>query len=144
MKKNLLIFSLVLVVILVLSLLFRFIISPPSNDFAVTADNYSGDASSEITITNGGNTIATIPALKNEETKEIKKSPVDLTSGGLTFSYTDMLGKKHEENLQIDGESSTMNSTVYISILKVKKDGILELDISYTSGTMESSLNTQE
>ncbi|EUJ31188.1 hypothetical protein [Listeria cornellensis] len=64
MKKNVLVFSIVLVAMIALAFVLRFAISAPEEDFIVSGDNYSGRASSEITVSNGGKVIATIPALK--------------------------------------------------------------------------------
>lgn len=64
MKKNVLVFSIVLVAFIALAFVLRLVISPPKEDFIINVDNYSGAASSEITLTNGGKVVATIPALK--------------------------------------------------------------------------------
>lgn len=134
MKKNVLIFSLVLVAIIALAFVLRFAVSAPKEDFVVSGDNYSGSASSEITVSNGGKVVATIPALKNETTKEINVEPFDVKSGGFVISYIDKSGKKHEA-IQFDVTSgkSTMNSTLYISVTEVKEDGTMNIDYSYSS-----------
>ncbi|MBA3925080.1 hypothetical protein [Listeria rustica] len=134
MKKNILIFSIALVAIIALALVLRFAISTPKEDFIVSGENYSGQASSEITVSNGGKVITKIPALKNETTKEITMEPIDLKPGGIVVSYVDKNGKTHND-MQIDitpGET-TMNHKLYLNVTEVKDDGTMIIDYSYSS-----------
>ncbi|EUJ49330.1 hypothetical protein [Paenilisteria rocourtiae] len=140
MKKNVLVFSIVLVAFIALAFVLRLVISPPKEDFIINVDNYSGAASSEITLTNGGKVVATIPALKNETSKEIKVAPFDVKPGGFTMSYVDKNGKKHDE-LQFDvtATTSTMNSTLYVGITDVDDDGTMNIDYTYSSSNGEET-----
>lgn len=138
MKKNVLVFSIVLVALIALAFVLRLVISPPKEDFIINVDNYSGATSSEITLMNGGKVVATIPALKNETSKEIKVAPFDVKPGGFTMSYVDKNGKKRDE-LQFDvtAATSTMNSTLFISVNEVKEDGTMNIDYSYSASNGE-------
>ncbi|MBC6314812.1 hypothetical protein [Listeria grandensis] len=129
MKKNILISSITLAVIIVLAFVLRFAVSTPQEDFIITGENYSGNTSSAITISNGDKVITTIPALKNETVKEIKIEPFDVESGGFVISYIDKSGKKHDD-IRIDAEqgTSTMNSQIYLTINEVKDDGTMSID----------------
>ncbi|MBC1935338.1 hypothetical protein HCA69_03105 [Listeria grandensis] len=129
MKKNILISSITLATIIVLAFVLRFAVSTPQEDFIITGENYSGNTSSAITISNGDKVIATIPALKNETVKEIKIEPFDVESGGFVISYVDKSGKKHDD-IRIDAEqgTSTMNSQIYLTINEVKDDGTMSID----------------
>ncbi|MBC1473312.1 hypothetical protein HB852_01595 [Listeria grandensis] len=129
MKKNILISSITLATIIVLAFVLRFAVSTPQEDFIITGENYSGNTSSAITISNGDKVIATIPALKNETVKEIKIEPFDVESGGFVISYIDKSGKKHDD-IRIDAEqgTSTMNSQIYLTINEVKDDGTMSID----------------
>ncbi|MBC2325573.1 hypothetical protein [Listeria booriae] len=142
MKRNGMIFGIVFVAIFALSFLLRFVVPTPTEDFIISVDNYSGNKSSEITVSNAGTTIATIPALSNEESKEIRKNPVDLKPGGLTISYVDKNGKKHENNMDLPDVDSTLNSTLYISFESIKKDGTMNMAITYSHGNV--SVSSQE
>ncbi|MBC2146740.1 hypothetical protein [Listeria booriae] len=142
MKRNGMIFGIVFVAIFALAFLLRFVVPMPTEDFIISVDNYSGNKSSEITVSNAGTTIATIPALSNEESKEIRKKPVDLKPGGLTVSYVDKNGKKHESNMDLPDVDSTLNSTLYISFESIKKDGMMNMAITYSHGNV--SVSSQE
>ncbi|MBC1564250.1 hypothetical protein [Listeria booriae] len=142
MKRNGMIFGIVFVAIFALAFLLRFVVPTPTEDFIISIDNYSGDRSSEITVSNAGTTIATIPALSNEESKEIRKKPVDLKPGGLMVSYVDKNGKKHESNMDLPDVDSTLNSTLYISFESIKKDGTMNMAITYSHGNV--SVSSQE
>ncbi|EUJ46122.1 hypothetical protein [Listeria riparia] len=108
----------------------------------ISVDNYSGDKSSEITVSNAGTTLATIPAIANGESKEINKKPVNLKPGGLTISYVDKNGKKHASNVDLPDIDSTLNSTLYISFESIKKDGTMNIAITYSHGNL--SVSSQE
>ncbi|EUJ24623.1 hypothetical protein PGRAN_01940 [Listeria grandensis FSL F6-0971] len=129
MKKNILISSITFAAIIVLAFVLRFAGSTPQEDFIITGENYSGNTSSAITISNGDKVIATIPALKNETVKEIKIEPFDVGAGGFVISYVDKSGKKHDD-IHIDAEqgTSTMNSQIYLTINEVKDDGTMSID----------------
>ncbi|MBC2171910.1 hypothetical protein [Listeria booriae] len=142
MKRNGMIFGIVFVAIFALAFLLRFVVPTPTEDFIISVDNYSGNRSSEITVSNAGTTIATIPALSNEESKEIRKKPVDLKPGGLMVSYVDKNGKKHESNMDLPDVDSTLNSTLYISFESIKKDGTMNMAITYSHGNV--SVSSQE
>ncbi|MBC2037747.1 hypothetical protein HCB26_03230 [Listeria booriae] len=142
MKRNGMIFGIVFVAIFALAFLLRFVVPTPTEDFIISVDNYSGNKSSEITVSNAGTTIATIPALSNEESKEIRKKPVDLKPGGLMVSYVDKNGKKHESNMDLPDVDSTLNSTLYISFESIKKDGTMNMAITYSHGNV--SVSSQE
>lgn len=138
MKKNVLVFSIVLVAMIALAFVLRFAISAPEEDFIVSGDNYSGRESSEITVSNGGKVVATIPALKNETTKEINVKPFDLKSGEFIISYVDKNGKKQDDiRFEATSGKSTMNSTLLISIVEVKDDGTMNIDYTYSSSNGE-------
>ncbi|MBC1795084.1 hypothetical protein HCA55_00035 [Listeria booriae] len=142
MKRNGMIFGIVFVAIFALAFLLRFVVPTPTEDFIISIDNYSGNRSSEITVSNAGTAIATIPALSNEESKEIRKKPVDLKPGGLMVSYVDKNGKKHESNMDLPDVDSTLNSTLYISFESIKKDGTMNMAITYSHGNV--SVSSQE
>ncbi|MBC1435898.1 hypothetical protein HB848_11170 [Listeria rocourtiae] len=140
MKKNVLVFSIVLVAFIALAFVLRLVISPPKEDFIINVDNYSGAASSEITLMNGGKIVATIPALKNETSKEIKVAPFDVKPGGFTMSYVDKNGKKHDElQFEVTATTSTMNSTLYVGITDVDDDGTMNIDYTYSSSNGEET-----
>ncbi|MBC1226234.1 hypothetical protein [Listeria booriae] len=134
MKKNGLIFSIVLVATIALAFVLRFAVSTPEEDFIISVDNYSGRESSEITVSNDGKVIATIPALKNETTKEVQIPPFDLKSPEFIISYIDKNGKKHDDNrFEVTSTKSTMNNSLYMSVTEVKDDGTMNIDYSYSS-----------
>lgn len=142
MKRNGMIFGIAFVAIFALAFLLRFVVSTPTEDFMISVDNYSGDKSSEITVSNAGTTLATIPAIANGESKEINKKPVNLKPGGLTISYVDKNGKKHASNVDLPDIDSTLNSTLYISFESIKKDGTMNIAITYSHGNL--SVSSQE